>query len=139
MLEKRADFLSETELKKADKGRAEGLYRFVQILTEKKCKVFVKESNDRWRFVHQSMREYALAWNLNDGLHNPGRWSALKGTSSLDYESAETYQKLKEILPASGLNSVILRLRPRLENVHGNDEEWNNLARNYFEAVGMLG
>jgi hypothetical protein len=135
MLEKRDDFLSERELQAAD-GE---LYNFVDRLTATECRIFTKEANDRWRFVHQAMREYALAWNIDFGLNCPKRPSAIKATPSFDYESAETYLYLENLRSGGGLDSAIESLGPRLEAVEGDDAEWNNFARNYFEAVGMLG
>ncbi len=46
-----------------------------------------------------------------------------------------------EIQPGTGSGSEVQVKAggSRLEKVQGNDDEWNNLARNYFEAVGMLG
>ena len=132
MLENREDFLSR-------KDAGDTLFQFFEHLSAKECRLFVKESNDRWRFVHQAIREYALAWNIDFGLTHPRQGSAIKATSSLDYESAETYLYLKTIRNGVGLESVVTSLGCGLDEVAGSDEEWNNFARNYFEAVGMLG
>jgi hypothetical protein len=63
-------------------------------------------------------------------------------SASLDYESAETYKYLQEILDPDykereakrRISASRLPVRTGMEAIR-----WNNFARNYFEAMGMLG
>jgi hypothetical protein len=155
MLQKREDFITEVELKEADPTGTSGLPYLVERLAKEDCRVFVREIGgqfrvaavagdrhdaDRWRFAHQAMREYTLAWNIGYGLRHPGDPSSIKITASFDYESAETYSCLRSLPQAgNGLDGVIDNLGIHFENVTGDDTEWNNFVRNYFEAIGMIG
>jgi hypothetical protein len=130
MLMNRDDFLDQRDLAE-DHG-------LVTKLVQTTCPVFVREANNKWRFIHQAIREFTLAWNVNDGFEHRGTDTVLTATGSLDYESAETYLYLRDMLPHGQLDHIIDR--PELNNCTAyDDEKWNNFLRNYFEAVGMLG
>lgn len=102
------------------------------------CPVFVREANNKWRFIHQAIREFTLAWNVNDGFENRDADTVLTATGSLDYESAETYLYLLEMLPEGRLDHIIKELGLNIYTAD-DEEKCNNFLRNYFEAVGMLG
>jgi len=149
MLNKRRDFLEKETLKKE-----ESIWRTVKKFSEiqksnnkssgsnlKGWAIFIKEAN-QWRFVHQSIREYVLARNLSIGFSNlslPN--NIIANTSSLDYESAEVYCFLKEInTNTKKLNNAFRSIiNDYATNFKGSQKEWNNVMRNYFEALGMLG
>lgn len=129
MLRKRDDYLDGSELSDFEE--------IVEQLARRgsgHCPVFVKEANDQWRFIHQAIREYALACSIDVGLKSHGQHGVFTA-ASLDYESAETYLYLQDRLPDRRLE---LGLFPPFEAME-DPIRWNHFARNYFEAVGMLG
>jgi hypothetical protein len=130
MLSERTDYLSNEEL--GDHAAK------VKQFASDHCPVFVKEANNKWRFIHQAIREYILASSMETGLENPLKKSVLTHTSSFDYESVEVYRYLIDFLPENSIDSVISKLGKDL-NAIKEKNQWNNLIRNYFEAVGMLG
>ncbi|MDQ1353878.1 MAG: hypothetical protein QG657_4185 [Acidobacteriota bacterium] len=130
MLKKRNDYLD-------DQSLGSNL-EIVKKLTDNKFPIFVRESNNMYRFIHQAIREYTLAWNMKHGFENPKNESVLTETASFDYESAETYLYLKELLPGNSITTVVEKLGVDLKAMP-QKKEWNNFMRNYFEAVGMFG
>lgn len=146
MLKKRQDYLKElsTEEKEAAlmrQGNSTEEDLVWQIIEDFKKRssgwpIFIEEAG-QWRFVHQSIREYILARNLSYGfLSLPSQNSIVATTSSFDYESAEVYCFLKEILSEG---KYISAFKGVLDSCVKSQEYWNNIMRNYFEALGMIG
>jgi hypothetical protein len=138
MLKRRDDFLLEGQLDAIPelKELVEGLGNRDQ----NPCPLFAEEVDGKWRFTHQAIREYVLASNILYGFDNPESVNVLTSTSALDYESAETYICLQDLLEDSlkhGRHMPTRYFRSQIE-MQDNDK-WNNFARNYFEALGMLG
>jgi len=95
MIAKRKDYLSDEDLLHHHEEK--------QIIRQYGKKpgwpLFVQESGKEWRFIHQSIREYILAWNVFDGFANPEISDSLTNQStSLDFESAEVYCFLYELV-----------------------------------------
>ena len=131
MLSKRSDYLSDKEL--------ENQLSKVEKYAYSSCPVFTKEANNKWRFIHQAIREYTLASCMKIGLENPlNEESVISQTPSFDYESVETYLYLMDMLPDKSLEFIIKNIGNDFEAIRDN-KKWNNFARNYFEAVGMIG
>ena len=129
MLANRCDYLEQKDLKK---------HSIVAKSAASPWPVFVRESNDRWRFIHQAFREYVLAYGIQVGLEHPRRKTILSKESSFDYESGETYQHLRALLPGRSLGAVVKAIERQWDRIPGK-VRWNNVVRNYFEAVGMIG
>ncbi len=131
MLESRSDFIGEDDLPVECR-------ELVQRLVELKAKLLVRDSNDKYRFIHQAIREFVLAWNTKHSILDPGEQTLLSRTQHLDYESAETYQHLRELLALEGkdMDSVVAEVKPLFS---GRAAQKSNYLRNYFEAVAMLG
>ena len=132
MLKERDDYLGDNDLKNWPE-----LIALMDHLASRKighCPVFVHESNGKSRFIHQAIREYVLAKNIHFGLHHPHAPNVLTMSASLDYESAETYRYLQDLLPNRRIPINLLPDRDKMDPA-----KWNNFARNYFEALGMLG
>jgi MinD-like ATPase involved in chromosome partitioning or flagellar assembly len=139
MIENRRDYLSDTDLKdrtdqKATIRRHSGSERAVRTWP-----LLVHESDREWRFVHQSIREYLLAWNIFDGLRGPReRAWLINETTSLDWESGEVYCFVADLLAKD--RSAFLDLAENcLSQGRDNPRMWNRMMRNLFEAVGMVG
>ena len=133
MLESRSDFIGEDGLDMQCKD-------LVNQLVDCKCKLLVKDSNNKYRFIHQAIREFILAWNIKDAILHPGKDTLLTTTHCLDYESAETYLHLRELLELdeTDMDRLVAEVDPLL-GFTGNASKWSNYLRNYFEAVAMLG
>jgi|SRR5271157_23519 len=133
MLESRSDFIGEDDLDKQCKD-------LVNRLADCTCKLLVRDSNNKYRFIHQAIREFILAWSIKDAILHPGKDSLLTTTHCLDYESAETYLHLRELLELDGtdMDHLVAEVDPHLVFT-GNADNWSNYLRNYFEAVAMLG
>jgi hypothetical protein len=97
--------------------------------------IFVKEKKDTWGFVHQSLREFILAWATKREIEK-GEYEVVTGTSAFDYVGAETYKHLSE-MPGPRIQFDV-RLQKLLRNRALDDEAWNNAIQNMLEAIGML-
>lgn len=134
MIEERRDFLSNTQLRTCPEEK-----ETIECHKGGRWPLFVCEAGKEWRFVHQSIREYVLAWNIFDGFKRlGGREGLLARTSSLDFESAEVYCFVADLLDEdrSALNAVAKNC---VQGWNGKPVAWNRMMRNLFEAVGMLG
>jgi hypothetical protein len=131
MLELRDDYLSENDVPE----RCLDLLISLTGVGDDDLPIFVREQDGRWRFIHQAVREYVVACDIKHGLHNPDAETVVTSISNLDYESAEAYKHLKEMLGNLDLGSMF----DRLDLNKAQDTRGNNFARNYFEALGMLG
>jgi hypothetical protein len=133
MLESRSDFIGEDQLDPPCR-------ELVERLAKRAFKLLVRDSNDKYRFIHQTIREFILAWNIKDSILHPGRENLLTRTQHLDYESAETYLRLRELLALdeTDMDSLVAKVDLNLV-FQGSAEQRSNYLRNYFEAVAMLG
>lgn len=137
MLKERDDFLSNKQLH--SKPEMMNLIKGLADLRSNPCPLFVKEIDGKWRFAHQAIREYVLASNMSYGLGDPASDNVFTATSALDYESAETYKWLQRLLAdETGNKHISTKCLPCRGSIP-EESRWNNFARNYFEAVGMLG
>jgi len=126
-----------------------------------KAKIFAQVSTDSkgksWAFMHQSLREFILAWSVYqeifDRKNGPknGHIGVLSGTSAFDYESQETYCYLAELFDsdisfATAAIETIERMCPDQSEYSKYDQkkkleimkQWNHVVRNLFEAIGMI-
>jgi FRG domain/NACHT domain len=134
MIENRRDYLSDRDL--WEKIPEEKTIRHYE---KGKWPLFIRESGKEWRFVHQSIREYILAWNVYDCFNSTyGDRGLTSETSSLDFESAEVYCFVADLL-----YECPTVFETAVENCMSEKavepDRWNRKMRNLFEAVGMLG
>jgi hypothetical protein len=128
MLEKRSDLISLEDL------RVE-LKQVVVQLCGRPFGIFVEEFKDTFAFSHQSLREFILAWSVYKEIKEMV-FNVLSGTPSFDYEGAETYRYLADLI------NLKCDLVDKIDDILGQQfldrHNWNNLARNLFETLGML-
>ena len=136
MLESRSDSIGEDAL-------GTQFTPLMDRLSQCKCKLVIRDSKNRYRFIHQAIREFILAWNIKDGILHPppGNETLLTTTHCLDYEHAETYLHLRELLELdeTDMDRMVAAMAPHLRDFSGTANGWSNYLRNYFEAVAMLG
>jgi len=140
MIERRKDYLSDEDF--ADHYDEECVVR--TYAERPQWPLFVCEAKNEWRFIHQSIREYLLAWSIFDGFTNSDNPDSLVNrSSSLDFESAEVYCFLHELVDADQRgqfeDGVRRCLRPAKGCEPASWKSWNRRMRNLFETVGMLG
>ncbi len=102
--------------------------------------IFIKQTKSEWGFVHDSFREFSLAKKLADELLS-SEYDFLKRTASFDFVGTEIYQFVYQLLQASG--GYVEPITKALESSntltsHYPEEQWNNIVRNCFEAIGMI-
>jgi hypothetical protein len=124
----RADF---TELERM----GDGVRGLVRKLSERPFGIFAEELPGTYGFSHQTLREFILAWSASHDIRS-GEPKLLAATPSMDYEGAETYRLLSELIDVR--EDLIQQIKNLLDVTGLDVEGWNNLARNLFEAVGML-
>lgn len=131
MLKGRSDLIAESDLKK------HGLpLNCLQTLTRQPFGIFIKQTPEEWSFVHDSFREFSLAKTFATELTSKN-YDLLANTSSFDYVGAETYAFLHELLPID--QDFHRHIDKALNSKKDDKEAWNNIARNCFEAIGMIG
>ena len=131
MLRERSDYLTSKQLE--DNADIAGFVQSFTLGPSAECPVFVSETIGS-RFIHQAFREYVFASNIAHGLRHPEESSILTSSGSLDYESAETYIYLRDLLQGRRVDPAWLD-----NDKPSHPVSWNNFARNFFEALGMLG
>jgi hypothetical protein len=128
MLKSRTDLLDINHLRRP-------LPKLIQHLSHKPFVVFIQDRKDEYAFSHQSLREFVLAQSVAEEIRD-GRFALLKSSSSFDYEGAEFYSRVNDLLDFKA--ELVSRLDSLLKRRGLNETEWNNLARNLFEMVGEL-
>lgn len=130
MLKQRSDLVSESAL------RRYGIrIKRLEALARPPFGLLVKQTKSEWSFVHDSFREFALAKAVSMELV-AGRYELLKDTASFDYVGAETHEFLIGLLGSA--EKFLVNVKDALGNSLGQGEDWNNLVRNRFEAIGMV-
>jgi len=128
MTERRSDVLKVKELR----GDLPGL---VKKLSGKPLSIFVEELTGAYGFAHLTLCEFILAWSVAHEIktHVP---KLLCATPSFDYHGMEPQAFL------DGLIDVNQDLVGNFEELIAPHElrvnHWNNVARNLFEAIGVL-
>jgi len=131
MLKNRSDLIDRAELEKND------LYpEYLRTLIRLPFGIFVQQTPEEWGFVHDSFREFALAKTVAIELTSKN-YDLLAHTSSFDYVGAETYSFLKDLLPTQ--EALFEHIREALSSTKSKRKIWNNLVRNSFEAIGIIG
>jgi FRG domain-containing protein/NACHT domain-containing protein len=142
MLNLRKDSLEADDFQKATKicHTKEGvcLERFFSL-------ALLRERNGEVRFLHHTIREFVLAWNIHHSLTSgiSDGWDMLLETSHLDYEGAEVHETVAELEPPINWEAV----RGKWESIEESEnrkefEVWekkNHFAWCSFETAGMLG
>lgn len=130
MLKDRSDVIAE------DKLQDEGLpVENLRALTRGRFGIFVMQAEKEWGFLHDSFREYSLAKTYATELASRD-YRLLADTSSFDYVGAETYRFLYELLSPN--ERLLEHVDAALGSSKKNPDRWNNIARNCFEALGMV-
>lgn len=131
MLKNRSDLIDRAELEKNDLHPD-----YLRTLIRLPFGIFVQQTPKEWGFVHDSFREFALAKTVATELTSKN-YDLLAHTSSFDYVGAETYSFLKDLLP---IQEVFFKhIHEALNSTRSKKKTWNNLVRNSFEAIGMVG
>ena len=107
----------------------------VEKLLKRPFAVFVEEFKDTYSFSHQSLCEFILGWYIFNEIKS-NQFNLLMSTPSFDYVGAEAYQYVHGLLDLRC--ELIERLDSLLDKPSVPELEWNNLARNLFEAIGIL-
>lgn len=98
--------------------------------------MLIQETPEEWGFVHDSLRDFALAKSVATELSSR-KYEILKSTSHLDYVGAEMSRFLRDLLgtdPAGFAQHVDDALAFKTNT----PEERNSIVWNCFEAVGMI-
>lgn len=131
MLRSRSDLVNAAEL------LAEGLPLDTLASAESgSFSILVRQTREEWGFLHDSFREYALARLVADDLES-NEHTHLASLEDLDYVGAETYCFLDEMF--ADRKVLLDRLRVALSTPLPDAQKRNNLLRNCFEAIGMVG
>lgn len=132
MLDSRSEFISLEKIEDAE------LKKFVQDNSSQKGSgVFIQEIQDEYAFSQHSVREFIIADLISQEIEKKA-FHILAEHSAFDYEGAEIYKHLSDIVKFENLaESVIGFLNPDKKNQY-KKEEWNNIVRNLFEAMGMM-
>jgi len=133
MLAARSDLISETKLAEENLS-----IEYLKTLTRWPFGIFIRETKEEWGFVHASFREFALARTAAAEFESR-EYDLLAKTTSFDYVGAETYRFLKDLIPRDEQLFSHLDEALRASITAQNEQAWNNIARNTFEAVGMIG
>ncbi len=96
----------------------------------------LRERNGDVRFLHHTIREFILAWNIHHSLTSgqSDGWDMLLETSHLDYEGAEVHRTVADLEPPIDWEVVMAKWR----GIKPWDEK-NHFAWCSFETAGMLG
>jgi hypothetical protein len=129
MLANRTDLLKAGELDDPD------LAGIMRALSKKEFPLFVEEEQDTYAFSHQVLREFVLAWRVAEEIQS-GHFDLLKSSRSFDYEGAEFYSRINDLVSVE--NEMIPRLKALQHSVEFGNAEWNHLVRNLFEMIGEV-
>jgi|GEM_PF-449944 len=132
MLQRRSDLV---EVSSLDTYLDDKLSDLVRGLSNRPFSVFVEELKDIYSFSHQSLREFILGWCIANEIKD-NKFDLLTSNPSFDYEGGETYQYVHGLLDLR--LDLIETLDRLLDNSSSNEQQWNHLTRNIFEAIGML-
>lgn len=131
MLEKRSDLVKASDL------AAEGLpMEKLESVNRESLSILVRQTKDEWGFVHDSFREYALARLVANDLES-NEHTHLSSLKDLDYVGAETYCFLDEMF--ADRVTLLTRIETAMNATMPDEGRRNNLLRNCFEAIGMVG
>ena len=126
-----------SDLVKASDLAAEGLpMEKLESVNRESLGILVRQTKDEWGFVHDSFREYALARLLANDLES-NEHTHLSSLKDLDYVGAETYCFLDEMF--ADRPSLLARIEMAMKAAMPDEARRNNLLRNCFEAIGMVG
>ncbi len=126
MLHKRTDLISATEINISE----------LLPLTKKPFGILIQQTPDEWGFIHDSFREFAIAKTISTEFIKE-EYNQLIKTSSFDYVGAETYSYFNDLIYNN--DNFYEYIEKALKTKISNNEESNNLIRNCFEAIGMIG
>ena len=130
MLEERTDLISRTQLD--DQHLPPGCLR----VPGQPFGILIQETSNEWGFVHDSLRDFALAKSVTTELTSK-RYELLAGTTHLDYVGAEMYRFLRDLLEVD--QEVFARhVDDALASRTERSEAWNSIVWNCFEAAGMI-
>jgi hypothetical protein len=102
----------------------------------KPMQALLKEKNGEVRFLHHTLREFVLAWNIHHSLTSQvsADWDLLLETSDLDYEGAEVHRAIAELEPSPDWGSARNKWIDLQNRTHKDNFGWC-----CFEIAGMLG
>ncbi len=133
MLHNRSDFVAESKLQEEKL-----LPNVIDSNKQKLLGIFIKQTETQWSFVHDSFREFSLAKKLVVEFISED-YDFLKRTSSFDYVGAETYEFVYHLLNANGdYVNPIKKAIDSDKSIKYTNNEWNNIVRNCFEAIGEI-
>jgi len=130
MLRGRSDVIGESKL--AERGLD---LDSLETLTRQPFGILIRQTREEWGFVHDSFREFALAKTLATELTSKD-YDLLANTASFDYVAAETYHFLRDLVPTDEF--LLEHIDEALNSAAVDEKSWNNIARNCFEAIGMI-
>jgi hypothetical protein len=133
MLNKRQDYLTFADFEKIVKKYE---IQSDNFFLPKPMQALLREKNGDIRFLHHTIREFVLAWNIRFSLtiSDLSEWNLLSETSDLDYEGAEVHRAVDELEPSFDWQ--------RIKALCTKHEDWNqrnNFTWCSFETAGILG
>ena len=128
MTERRSDVLKVSELTDELRG-------LVKKLSGRPLSIFVEELAGAYSFSHLTLCEFILAWSAAREIKT-GVPRLLCATPSFDYHGMEPQAFLDGLIDVKNdlVNNLDRLLAPRKLSVNN----WNNVTRNLFEAIGVL-
>jgi hypothetical protein len=130
MLEKRSDLISRTQLDE------QHLPPRCLRTPGQPFGILIQETRDDWGFVHDSLRDFALAKSVTTELASK-RYELLARTTHLDYVGGEMYRFLRDLLETD-LEAFARYFDDALASRPETSEAWNSIVWNCFEAAGMI-
>jgi len=130
MLEERSDLISRPQLD--EQQLPPGCLR----VPGQPFGILIQETPNEWGFVHDSLRDFALAKSVATELTSR-RYELLASTTHLDYVGAEMYRFLRDLLETD-LEAFAQYVDHALASATETPEAWNSIVWNCFEAAGMI-
>jgi len=132
MLTNRQDFVKPTKGEKK---------HWAHFFEPNPLQMLLEEKNGDVRFLHHTVREFVLAWNVHESLtaDNLDDWHLLTETSDLDYEGSEVHRAVSELRPKPVWSEARDRWGKLKDRTRKDRDRKNNFAWSCFETAGMLG
>jgi hypothetical protein len=130
MLERRSDLISRSTLDKQQ--LPPGCLR----VPGQPFGLLIQETPDEWGFVHDSLRDFALAQSVTAELTSRN-YELLASTTHLDFVGAEMYLFLRDLL-GSDHEAFARHVDDALTSRTEKPKAWNSIVWNCFEAAGMI-
>lgn len=130
MLQERSDLITGTQLDK--QLLPPGCLR----IAGQPFGILIQETPNEWGFVHDSLRDFALAKSVTTELTSK-KYELLASTTYLDYVGSEMHRFLSDLLE-NDREAFAKCVDDALAVATQTPEEWNSIVWNCFEAAGII-